>query len=97
MIDPSDAERAAMRKCLKSFGSVASRIGIQRPVATFSETEALLVVEAIVATFTEAMIDHQEASRFPPAPESPSAIGSKRAMSGEFQDDPLPESFVGGK
>lgn len=66
MIDPSDAELAAMRQCLKAFGGAASEIGFQKPLGDYSEKEALRVVDAIVTCYTEAMIEHHEATRHPP-------------------------------
>jgi hypothetical protein len=66
MIDPSDAELAAMKQCLKAFGGAASEIGFQKPLGDYSEKEALRVVDAIVTCYTEAMIEHHEATRHPP-------------------------------
>lgn len=37
MIDPSDAEIAAMQKCLKAFGEAAGEIGFERPLGSYSE------------------------------------------------------------
>ncbi len=66
MIDSSDVERASMRKCLKPFGEAATAIGFDKPLAQYSEAEALQVIDAIVTGYTEAMIEHHEASKFPP-------------------------------
>lgn len=66
MIDPSDAELAAMKQCLKAFGEAAGEIGFQKPLGDYSEKEALRVVDAIVTCYTEAMIEHHEATRHPP-------------------------------
>ena len=41
MIDPSDVELAAMRKCLKAFGAAAESIGFEKPLGAYSEAEAL--------------------------------------------------------
>ncbi len=54
MIDPSDIELAAMRKCLKSFGEAAGEIGFTKPLGNYSEAEALQVIDAIVTCYTEA-------------------------------------------
>ena len=48
MIDPSDVELAAMRKCLKAFGAAAESIGFEKPLGAYSEAEALRVIDAIV-------------------------------------------------
>jgi len=66
MVDPSDIEVAAMRTCLKSFGEVAGRIGFTKPLGDYSEIEALRVINAIVTCYTEAMVEHHEATSFPP-------------------------------
>jgi hypothetical protein len=66
MIDPSDIELGAMRKCLKSFGEAAGEIGFDKPLGHYSEAEALQVVDAIVTCYTEAMVEHHEATKFPP-------------------------------
>ena len=66
MIDPSDVELAAMRTCLKAFGAAAEEIGFDKPLGAYSEAEALQVVDAIVTCYTEAMVEHHEATKFPP-------------------------------
>ena len=66
MIDPSDVELAAMKKCLKAFGEVAGEIGFAKPLGEYSEAEALQVIDAIVTCYTEAMVEHHEATKFPP-------------------------------
>ena len=66
MIDPSDIEMGAMRKCLKSFGEAAGDIGFDKPLGHYSESEALQVIDAIVTCYTEAMVEHHETTKFPP-------------------------------
>jgi len=66
MIDASDIERAAMRICLKALGAVAETIGFDKPLGDYSEAEALHVIDAIVTRYTEAMVEHHEATRVPP-------------------------------
>ena len=66
MIDPSDVELAAMRKCLKSFGEAAGEIGFAKPLGDYSEAEALRVIDAIVTCYTDAMVEHHEETKFPP-------------------------------
>ena len=66
MIDPSDVELASMRKCLKAFGEAAGEIGFAKPLGDYSEAEALQVCEAIVTCWTDAMVVHHEASKYPP-------------------------------
>ncbi len=66
MIDPSNIERSAMRQCLKYFGEAAGEIGFAKPLGDYSEAQALQVIEAIVTGYTEAMVKHHEATKFPP-------------------------------
>ena len=66
MIDPSDIEMGAMRKCLKSFGEAAGEIGFDKPLGHYSEAEALQVIDAIVTCYAEAMVEHHETTKFPP-------------------------------
>ncbi|MBB6589882.1 DUF6511 domain-containing protein [Ralstonia solanacearum] len=65
MLDASDVERAAMRTCLKAFGQVAEAIGFTKPLAAYTEAEALRVIDAIVTRYTEAMVEHHEHTRTP--------------------------------
>ncbi len=66
MIDPSDAEMAAMKKCLKAFGAAAGEIGFGKPLGEYSEKEALRVIDAIVSCYSDAMIAHHETSLHAP-------------------------------
>ncbi|AUM00803.1 hypothetical protein B4966_11965 [Rhodocyclaceae bacterium] len=86
MIDPSDVELAAMRKCLPAFGAAAEEIGFEKPLGAYSEAEALRVIDAIVTRYTEAMVEHHEATKYPPV------RGLKELVSDPFADleDDLP-------
>lgn len=86
MIDPSDVELAAMRKCLKAFGAAAEGIGFDKPLGAYSEAEALQVIDAIVTCYTDAMVEHHEATKYPPV------RGLKDPVSDPFADleDDLP-------
>ena len=66
MIDPSDVEQAAMHKCLKAFGEAAGEIGFDKPLGSYSEAQALCVIDAIVTCYTQAMVEHHEATKYPP-------------------------------
>jgi len=66
MVDPTEFEQAAMRQCLRFFGEAAGEIGFDKPLGHYSEAEALAVIEAIVTAWTEAMVAHHEASKYPP-------------------------------
>ena len=66
MIDPSDVELAAMKKCLKAFGESAGEIGFTKPLGDYSEAEALRVIDAIVTCWSDAMVAHHEVTKYPP-------------------------------
>ncbi|AXV82260.1 hypothetical protein CJO92_12360 [Ralstonia solanacearum] len=55
MPETTAQQRAAMRRCLRPFGQVAGEIGFDKPLAHYSEEEALRVIGAIVFAYTEAM------------------------------------------
>lgn len=65
VIDPSDAELAAMQQCLKPLGEAASEIGMDRPLASYTEHEALRLINAVVSAYVEAMVQEHERSKFP--------------------------------
>jgi hypothetical protein len=66
MFNPSDIELGAMRNCLKSFGEAAGEIGFDKPLGQYCEAEALKVIESIVTCYSNAMVEHHEATKFPP-------------------------------
>ena len=66
MIDATEIEQAAMRPCLKAFGEAAGEIGFAKALGDYSEAEALQVIDAIVTCWTEAMVEHHEATKYPP-------------------------------
>ena len=66
MVDITPMERAAMRTCLKAFGGAASAIGFHKALGSYSEEQALSVIEAIVTAFVDAMAAHHEKSKYPP-------------------------------
>jgi hypothetical protein len=87
MIDPSDVERAAMRKCLKAFGAAAEAIGFDKPLGRYTEAEALQVIDAIVTRFTEAMAEHHEATKYPPVRGLPPFPDPMAVPFGDMADD----------
>lgn len=84
MIDPSDVEIAAMKKCLKAFGEAAGAIGFGKPLGTYSEAEALRVIDAIVTCYTDAMVEHHAAAKYPPVRGMATAVADPFA---DFKDD----------
>lgn len=65
MVDATEVEQAAMRQCLKFFGEAAAEIGFDKPLGSYSEDEALRVVDAIVTAYCDAMAAHHEQTRHP--------------------------------
>ena len=93
MIDPSDVELGAMRKCLKAFGEAAGEIGFGKPLGDYAEAEALRVIDAIVTCYTEAMVEHHEATKFPPVrglPSTPDPLAPNTANPFADFDDDIP-------
>jgi hypothetical protein len=66
VIDPSEAEMAAMLRCLKPLGEAANEVGMERALSTYSQDEALLLINAVVTTYVEAMVQAHEAGKYPP-------------------------------
>lgn len=66
LVDASEIERASMRRCLRAFGETGSAIGFDKPLGQYTEAEALQVVDAIVTCYTMAMVEHHEATKYPP-------------------------------
>lgn len=60
MVDATELELECMRKCLKFFGEAASEIGFDKPLGSYSETEALSVINAIVTAYVTAMAQAHE-------------------------------------
>ena len=66
VIDPTDAELAAMQQCLKPLGEAAGEIGMDRPLSSYTQQEALRLINAVVTTYVEAMVQEHEHSKYPP-------------------------------
>ncbi len=66
VIDPSDAELTAMQQCLKPLGEAASEIGMNRALSSYTQQEALALINAVVTTYVEAMVQEHERSKYPP-------------------------------
>ena len=65
VIDPTEAELAAMQQCLKPLGEAASEIGMDRPLSSYTQQEALQLINAVVTTYVEAMVQEHERSKYP--------------------------------
>ncbi len=66
VIDPTEAELAAMQQCLKPLGEAASEIGMDRPLSSYTQQEALRLINAVVTTYVEVMVQEHERSKYPP-------------------------------
>lgn len=80
----SEMERAARQSCLKAFGQAVGVIGFDKPLGSYSEAEAVAVIDAIVTRYSEAMVEHHEANKYPPL------RGTKNPVSDplvDFDDD----------
>ncbi len=60
MIDPSDMEIAAMQGCLGPLGEYVGSIGMQRPLADYSREEVLRLIDVVVTTYQDRMLDEHE-------------------------------------
>jgi hypothetical protein len=65
VIDSSSAEQAAMQQCLKPLGQAASEIGMDRPLSSYTQQEALQLINAVVQAYVEAMVQEHERSKTP--------------------------------
>ncbi len=65
VIDPTEAELTAMQQCLKPLGEAASEIGMDRPLSSYTQQEALQLINAVVTTYVEAMVQEHERSKYP--------------------------------
>jgi len=65
VIDPTEAELAAMQQCLKPLGEAASEIGMDRSLSSYTQQEALQLIDAVVTTYVEAMVQEHERSKYP--------------------------------
>lgn len=55
MIDPTEQERAALRAALKPVAELMEEIGWATPLGSLSEPQVLMLIEAAVGAFQEAM------------------------------------------
>ena len=53
-------------KCLKPLGEAAGEIGMDRPLSSYTQQEALRLINAVVTTYVEAMVQEHERSKYPP-------------------------------
>lgn len=90
MVKLSDVEQAAIKQCLKYFGEAAGEIGFAKPLGEYSEAQALQVIEAIVTGYTEAMVTHHEATKFPPVRGLPSTPDPMAVNPFADMEDDLP-------
>lgn len=89
VIDPTKQEQAAMRASLRFFGEAASEIGFDKPLGAYSETEALQVIEAIITGYTNAMVEHHEATRVSPVGAPASGVQPDPMAANTLSDNPF--------
>ena len=53
-----------MQQCLKPLGEAASEIGMDRPLSSYTQQEALQLIDAVVTTYVEAMVQEHERSKY---------------------------------
>ena len=53
MIDPTELERAAMEAALTPLGDYVASIGMERPLAVYSRTEVLTLIEVAVTAYQD--------------------------------------------
>jgi len=66
VIDTNDVEIADMEQCLRPLGEAASEIGLDRSLSSYSQHEALRLINAVVTAYVEAMVQEHERSKYPP-------------------------------
>jgi hypothetical protein len=60
MIDPSDMEIAAMQACLAPLGEYVGSIGMTRPLADYTRDEVLTLIDVVVTSYQDRMIEEHE-------------------------------------
>lgn len=58
MVDPSEAEQAAIRSAMKLVAEILEEIGWQTRLADLSEHQALTLIEVAVTGYQDALRDH---------------------------------------
>jgi hypothetical protein len=60
MIDASEMEKAAMRACLLPLGGYVGSIGMERPLADYSQEEVLMLIDIVVCAYQDYMLEEHE-------------------------------------
>ena len=78
MVDATPLEKATMRMCLKFFGEAAEAIGFDKPLGSYTEAEALRVIDAIVTAYVDEMATSRSSSGLfqPVATDRASGVGA---------------------
>jgi hypothetical protein len=53
-------ELAAMRACLSPLGEYVGSIGMERPLADYTRDEVLTLIDVVVTTYQDQMIEEHE-------------------------------------
>ncbi len=60
MINPSDMETTAMGACLQPLGEFVGAIGMDRPLANYTRTEVLTLIDVVVTAYQGQMTAEHE-------------------------------------
>ncbi len=60
MIDKSEMEITALRACLAPLGEYVGSIGMQRALAAYGKDEVLTLIEVVVTTYQDCMVEQHE-------------------------------------
>ncbi len=68
MVDPTAAERAALRAALKPAAETLEEIGWQTRLCELSEPQVLTLIEVIITGFQDALREYELAATDPEVP-----------------------------
>ena len=63
MLYPDDQEREALSSTLQPLAEIMTELGWHRPLNSLTEREVLVMVEAIIEAFQNALVDQKISSR----------------------------------
>jgi hypothetical protein len=87
MIDATELERAAMRRCLRHFGEAAGEIGFDKALGNYSEDEALKVIDAVVSSYVDSMAQAHQNLRCSPVREAGKPLSAPHPAFADMADD----------
>lgn len=60
MINTTEMEMQAIKACLPDLGALVAQLGMQRPMASYSKTEVLNLIEVVVSAYQAYMTAEHE-------------------------------------